>query len=81
MKTTSVRAQVHWYKGSLKLSDGERHSVVTVGSRHVLTINPVGWPDFGNYSCVSENSLGKARGPGTQVALTGECVVVRRPED
>ena len=63
--------QVHWYKGSMKLSDGERHSSVTVGKRHRLAIGPVVWSDFGNYSCVSENALGKARGRATQVTLTG----------
>ena len=56
----------------MKLSDGERHSAVRVaGKRYRLTIAPVLRADFGNYSCVSENGLGKVRGPTTRVTLTG----------
>jgi hypothetical protein len=57
----------------MKLSDGERHSAVSIGKRHRLTINPIVTSDFGNYSCVSENALGKARGKSTQTTLTGTC--------
>ncbi len=64
--------QVNWYKGSLKLSDGERHSVVSMGNRHLLDIAPVDAADFGNYSCVSENALGTLRGEATRVTLTGK---------
>ncbi len=63
---------MNWYKGSLKLSDGERHSVVSMGNRHLLDIAPVDAADFGNYSCVSENALGTLRGEATRVTLTGE---------
>ena len=56
----------------MKLSDGERRSMVTIGNRHILDVGPVSKSDYGNYSCVSENQLGKARGQGTRVALTGE---------
>ncbi len=63
---------MNWYKGSLKLSDGERHSVVSMGNRHLLDIAPVDAADFGNYSCVSENALGTLRGEATRVTLTGK---------
>lgn len=63
--------EVNWYKGSMKLSDGERHSMVTIGNRYILTIDSVIQSDFGNYSCISENVLGKSRGTTTQVTLTG----------
>lgn len=63
--------QVHWYKGSMKLSDGERRSMVTMGNRYILNVNPVVESDFGNYTCVSENSLGKVKGEETTVILTG----------
>ena len=64
---------MNWYKGSMKLSDGERHSAVGVaGKRYRLAISPVLRADFGNYSCVSENGLGKVRGASTRVTLTGE---------
>ena len=72
--------QVHWYKGSMKLSDGERHSAVRVaGKRYRLAIAPVLRADFGNYSCVSENGLGKARGPATRVTLTGKLLNPNEP--
>ena len=58
----------------MKLSDGERHSSVAIGKRYRLAISPVVWSDFGNYSCVSENALGKVRGKSTQVTLTGKFV-------
>ena len=65
--------QVNWYKGSMKLSDGERRSAVRVaGKRYRLAIAPVLRADFGNYSCVSENGLGKVRGAAATVTLTGE---------
>ena len=64
--------QVNWYKGSMKLSDGERRSAVRVaGKRYRLAIAPVLRADFGNYSCVSENGLGKVRGESATVTLTG----------
>lgn len=56
----------------MKLSDGERHSTVTVGNRYRLSIQPVEKRDFGNYSCVSENALGKEKGIPTRVTLTGK---------
>ena len=63
---------VNWYKGMMKLTEGERHLAVRVaGKRYRLTIAPVLRADFGNYSCVSENGLGKVRGPTTRVTLTG----------
>lgn len=31
------------------------------GSRHTLIIRKVQASDFGNYSCVADNSMGKAR--------------------
>ena len=65
--------QVNWYKGSMKLSDGERRSAVRVaGKRYRLAIAPVLRADFGNSSCVSENGLGKVRGAAATVTLTGE---------
>ena len=56
----------------MKLSDGERRSMVQIGKRYRLSIDPVEASDFGNYSCVSENILGKASGKETIVTLTGK---------
>ena len=49
----------------------ELRAVRVAGKRYRLTIAPVLRADFGNYSCVSENGLGKVRGPTTRVTLTG----------
>ena len=32
------------------------------GNRHVLTLRNVKETDFGNYSCMADNSLGRDRG-------------------
>ena len=58
----------------MKLSDGERHSMVTMGNRFILNVSPVIESDFGNYSCVSENTLGRVRGAETNIILTGNVV-------
>ena len=69
---TKIVQQVNWYKGSMKLSDGERHSMVNIGNRYILNINEVWLADFGNYSCVSQNALGDAKGTKTNVELSGK---------
>ena len=38
-----------------------RHMEV-YGNRHVLTLKKVKETDFGNYSCMADNSLGRERG-------------------
>lgn len=38
-----------------------RHMEV-YGNRHVLTLKKVKETDFGNYSCMADNSLGRDRG-------------------
>ena len=38
-----------------------RHMEV-YGNRHVLTLKQVKETDFGNYSCMADNSLGRERG-------------------
>ena len=38
-----------------------RHMEV-YGNRHVLTLKSVKETDFGNYSCMADNSLGRERG-------------------
>lgn len=39
------------------------------GNRHVLVIRDVKETDFGNYSCMADNSLGRQRG---SVEVSGE---------
>jgi hypothetical protein len=42
--------------------------LITVVFRHLLIIRKVGVTDFGNYSCMAENSLGRERG---YIQITG----------
>ena len=39
------------------------------GNRHVLTLRDVKETDFGNYSCMAHNSLGRYRG---SIEVSGE---------
>ncbi|XP_063236207.1 lachesin-like isoform X2 [Bacillus rossius redtenbacheri] len=50
-----------WYKDSIVLDPTERRAITSRGNKHTLAIRDVQGADFGNYSCVGENSLGKAR--------------------
>lgn len=61
--------QVIWFKETMQLDTTERHIMENRGSRHTLIIRKVHQQDFGNYSCVAENPLGKAR---KTVQLTGK---------
>lgn len=51
-------AEVLWMRGSMFLSEDERHSMTRFGSRYVLTISSVQEEDYGNYTCKAENGLG-----------------------
>lgn len=53
--------QVIWFKDTMQLDTTERHIMENRGSRHTLIIRKVHPQDFGNYSCVAENQLGKSR--------------------
>lgn len=54
-------ADVFWYKDTLKLDTNEKRIMETRGRRNTLIIRKVLSTDFGNYSCVAENSMGKSR--------------------
>ncbi|EEB18285.1 limbic system-associated membrane protein precursor, putative [Pediculus humanus corporis] len=54
-------SDVLWYRDTLRLDTTERRSFETRGSRHTLIIRKVQASDFGNYSCVADNTLGKMR--------------------
>ncbi|GLH04580.1 Uncharacterized protein GBIM_10263, partial [Gryllus bimaculatus] len=54
-------ALVLWFRNTLRLETSERHIMEVRGSRHTLILRKVQSNDFGNYSCVADNNLGKAR--------------------
>lgn len=53
----------------MQLDTTERHIMEKRGSRHTLLIRNVHLQDFGNYTCVAENPLGKVR---KTILLTGK---------
>nr|CAD7441540.1 unnamed protein product [Timema bartmani] len=61
LKSLFLYTQVMWYQDSLLLDPTERRSMETRGNKHTLTIRQVQSSDFGNYSCVADNSLGRAK--------------------
>lgn len=61
--------QVSWYRDTLKLDTNERRITEVRGSRHTLIVRKVQASDFGNYSCVADNVVGKSR---AYVELSGE---------
>lgn len=64
----SCRFQVAWYKDTMQILPTERLMIETRGAKHSLVIRGVIPTDFGNYSCVASNLLGKER---RVVTLTG----------
>ncbi|XP_063236622.1 lachesin isoform X2 [Bacillus rossius redtenbacheri] len=53
--------QVMWYQDNLTLDPSERRTMDSRGNKHTLTVRNVQGTDFGNYSCVAENSLGRSK--------------------
>ncbi|XP_059612096.1 limbic system-associated membrane protein-like isoform X2 [Phlebotomus argentipes] len=64
-----AQPEVTWFKETMQLDTTERHIMENRGSRHMLIIRKVHLQDFGNYSCVAENPLGKTR---QTLALSGK---------
>ncbi|VVC26794.1 Fibronectin type III,Immunoglobulin subtype,Immunoglobulin-like domain,Immunoglobulin-like [Cinara cedri] len=62
-------AEVSWYRDTLKLDTNERRITEVRGSRHTLIVRKVQASDFGNYSCVADNVVGKTR---AYVELSGK---------
>ncbi|KAF5307420.1 hypothetical protein FQR65_LT06934 [Abscondita terminalis] len=51
--------QVLWYQNSFPLQPTDKRSISNSGTTSTLTIRNVQFSDFGNYSCVVLNSIGK----------------------
>nr|CAD7424176.1 unnamed protein product [Timema monikensis] len=56
-----IDGRVLWYRDTLRLDPTERRIMEVRGSRRTLIIRKVQYSDFGNYSCVADNVLGKTR--------------------
>ncbi|XP_050439437.1 opioid-binding protein/cell adhesion molecule homolog isoform X2 [Adelges cooleyi] len=54
-------AEVLWYKDTLQLDMNEWRIMEFKGNRYTLRIRKVQNTDFGNYSCVADNGLGRTR--------------------
>lgn len=54
--------RVRWYRNTMLVAGNENRIMEKFGFRHQLVILTVGDKDFGNYSCLAENGLGKSRG-------------------
>uniref|UniRef100_A0A0K8SXE7 Lachesin n=1 Tax=Lygus hesperus TaxID=30085 RepID=A0A0K8SXE7_LYGHE len=54
-------AEVVWFKDTLRLASTERRIAEVRGSRNTLIIRKVQASDFGNYSCLADNIIGKTR--------------------
>ncbi len=57
-----MTSQVKWYKDTMLLDPNNHRHMESFGNKHVLVLRSVGETDFGNYSCVAQNSLGRERG-------------------
>ncbi|GLH07463.1 limbic system-associated membrane protein-like [Gryllus bimaculatus] len=70
-----------WYKDELAVEPSPRRLVESRGSRHALTVRDVQGADFGNYSCVADNSLGRAKKHMELSVNKQQTTPVLRPED
>ncbi|XP_053673831.1 protein amalgam [Anopheles nili] len=52
---------ISWNQNSFPLQPTDRRTMSARGNKHTLTIRHVQQEDFGNYSCVADNSLGRSK--------------------
>ena len=70
MKIVFSLVKVSWLRDTVLIDPhNEHYSMINQGTRYSLTIRRVRSQDFGNYSCVAENQLGKHK---KNVRLAGE---------
>ena len=65
--------QVVWYRDTLRLDTTEHRITEVRGSRHTMILRKVSGSDFGNYSCVADNALGRQ---GKFLELSGEFFIL-----
>lgn len=64
-----AQPEVSWYRDTMQIDQSERHIIEARGARHSLIIRRMHSQDFGNYTCVADNQLGKQR---KTITLTGK---------
>jgi len=63
--------QVLWYRDTLQLDMTEWRITDVRGNRYTLRLRKVQKTDFGNYSCVADNGLGKSK---RSIEVTGKYI-------
>ncbi|XP_026470205.1 myosin light chain kinase, smooth muscle-like, partial [Ctenocephalides felis] len=53
--------EITWYQDSFPIQQSDRKLMDFRGEKHSLIIKNVQVGDFGNYSCIADNSLGRAK--------------------
>ncbi|CRK89241.1 CLUMA_CG003000, isoform A [Clunio marinus] len=58
---SDANSDLIWYQNSFMLEPTDRRSIFTKGNKNFLRIQHFNKNDFGNYSCVADNSLGRTK--------------------
>ncbi|XP_070494163.1 limbic system-associated membrane protein-like [Chironomus tepperi] len=56
-----INSEMMWYLNSFLLDPTDRRSMYSKGDKYILNITNFQQSDFGNYSCVADNSLGRTK--------------------
>uniref|UniRef100_A0A182FVH5 Ig-like domain-containing protein n=1 Tax=Anopheles albimanus TaxID=7167 RepID=A0A182FVH5_ANOAL len=56
-----VNSEMLWYQNSFLLDPTDRRSMLSKGEKYTLNIRNFQQSDFGNYSCVADNALGRTK--------------------
>ncbi|XP_035903702.1 limbic system-associated membrane protein [Anopheles stephensi] len=56
-----VNSEMLWYQNSFLLDPTDRRSMYSRGDKYTLNIRNFQQSDFGNYSCVADNALGRTK--------------------
>ncbi|CAO1425000.1 unnamed protein product [Diamesa hyperborea] len=56
-----VNSEMMWYQNSFLLDPTDRRAMFSKGEKFILNISNFQQTDFGNYSCVADNSLGRTK--------------------
>ncbi|XP_059607777.1 limbic system-associated membrane protein [Phlebotomus argentipes] len=54
-------SEMLWFQNSFLLDPTDRRTMHSVGEQYILSIRNFQTSDFGNYSCVADNSLGRTK--------------------